>query len=287
MNRSDRAAVAAETIEIGATGVYVNENGESFDIREQVQRSITTTSIVDSNLLVDAIKGNAETRANQQPICSQIEIVDKTTLDAANSSLLNFGTMPTILNFASAKHPGGGFQNGSLSQEEDIAYRSTLFAALDSKSEYYEESRRTLRSGLYFDKMLYTEGLVVIRGANYQLTKPWCCNCITAPAPNRGAALQNGVAEKEIDRAMRRRIIGILELAVSKGVETLILGAFGCGVFKNEPDKVAECFKTALIDEGRRERFRYICFAIPGVTSKNYQEFERVFTCTSIKVPQN
>jgi uncharacterized protein (TIGR02452 family) len=85
----------------------------------------------------------------------------------------------------SAKHPGGGFQNGSLAQEEDIAYRSTLFVALNSKPEYYKESHRNLRNGLYFDKMLYTEGLVVIRDANYKLTKPWYCNCITAPAPRQ------------------------------------------------------------------------------------------------------
>jgi uncharacterized protein (TIGR02452 family) len=116
----------------------------------------------------------------------------------------------------------------------------------------------------------------VIRDANYKLTKPWYCNCITAPAPNRGAALQNGVAEEEIEMALKRRITGILELAISKGVETLILGAYGCGVFKNDPNRVAGYFKTALIDEGRKEQFKHICFAIPSVSSKNYQEFKRV-----------
>jgi uncharacterized protein (TIGR02452 family) len=277
MNRSDRIAVAEETISISKAGVYRDSFGEPIDIKEAARLSISNTSIENVSSHAIGYETRGEVRQNQNHLRPNIEVADKTTLDAAYFYVLQANTAPTILNFASAKHPGGGFKNGSLSQEEDIAYRSTHYAALQAKPEYYKESHRTLRDGLYFDKMLYTEGLVVIRDANYKLSKPWYCNCITSPAPNRGAALQNGVADEEIDRTMKRRIVCILELAALKGAKTLILGAFGCGVFRNDPHKVAKSFYEALIEEGHEEQFEHICFAIPGENSKNHQEFKRVF----------
>jgi uncharacterized protein (TIGR02452 family) len=279
MNRSERVAVAADTVRIGVTGVYADARAERFDIRERVRQSVENTAIIDLKMpdTVTVTKADAELFADVAGAPAVISISDETTLDAAYSVLLQTGLVPTILNFASAKHPGGGFQNGALAQEEDIAYRSCLYTVLSAKPEYYRESLRDLRGGLYFDKMIYTEGLVVIRDADYRLSAPWTCNCITVPAPNRGAALANGIAEEEIDQVMAQRIDAILKLAIRKGAAALILGAFGCGVFKNDPRKVAQHFRTSLIETGYQTQFQHIRFAIPGETSANHTAFRQVF----------
>jgi uncharacterized protein (TIGR02452 family) len=277
MNRSERVAVAADTVQIGVTGVYADARAERFDIRESVRHSVENTAIIDLKMPDTVIKANAELHAGVAGVSAAISISDETTLDAAHSVLSQTGFVPTILNFASAKHPGGGFQNGSLAQEEDIAYRSCLYTVLSAKPEYYRESLRDLRGGLYFDKMIYTEGLVVIRDADYRLSAPWTCNCITAPAPNRGAALANGIAEEEIDQVMAHRIDAILKLAARKDAAALILGAFGCGVFKNDPRKVAQHFHTSLIETGYQTQFQHVRFAIPRETSANHTAFRQVF----------
>jgi uncharacterized protein (TIGR02452 family) len=286
MNRIERAAVAADTIRISAAGTYTGANEEHFDIREACRRSVENTEIIDPDAVTGTgaaesrIAGTAESRGvteERSRPTPLIEVVDAITLDAAHAVLMQTGLTPAILNFASAKHPGGGFQGGSLAQEEDIAYRSDLYAALSSRPEYYRESLGDLRGGLYFDKMIYTKGLVVIRDAHYTLQEPWTCDCITAPAPNRGAARSKGIPEDEIDRVLERRINNILKLLVSKGAEVPILGAFGCGVFKNDPHKVAGHFRKALIDDGYGAMFPKIIFAIPGQTNENHKVFRRVF----------
>jgi len=206
----------------------------------------------------------------------EVTLVDATTLDAARA-IRDRGETPAILVFASARHPGGGFLGGMMAQEEDIAYRSTLYASLTSRPEYYAESERRLNSSLYFDKAVYTRGLVVLRDSGYAWAEPWECHAVTAPAPNRGAALAKGVGEDRIDAAMANRVDLVLRTFAARGDRDIVLGAFGCGVFRNLPERVAEAFRRALFDHGLAGYFAAVTFAIPGAASANWRGFEAVF----------
>jgi uncharacterized protein (TIGR02452 family) len=272
LNRSDLQTIAAETISISKSGKYLTANGNiPIDISAAAAACVKNTRVISPSETA-RISGDHGGRA------AQISIVPQTTLDAARALMKETGQTAAILNFASAKHPGGGFRNGSMSQEEDIAYRSTLYAALSSRQEYYRESLSNLFDGLYFDKALYTKGLVVIRDGNYNLSDPWLCDCVTAPAPNRGVALEHGISEADIAAAMERRIELALRTFILCGNRNIVLGAFGCGVFKNLPEPVAERFRKALFDDGLIASFDRVLFAIPNENSENHRAFRKIFT---------
>ena len=58
------------------------------------------------------------------------------------------------------------------------------------------------------------------------------------------------------------------------GVEVLILGAYGCGVFGQDPEEVAAIFK----DELEMFTFKEAVFAIiKSDRDNNYEAFEGVF----------
>jgi uncharacterized protein (TIGR02452 family) len=269
MNREERKQVAADTLRICERGGFYFD-GEWFDISEDISVCVRATEIIDAGL--DSGASSSDGRD-----AGEIYITEENTLDAAKRILDETSRVPLILNFASAKHPGGGFLGGSLSQEEDIAYRSSLYASLSSKKEYYEESLTDLRGGLYFDKQIYSKGLTVFRNSDYTLTAPWQADCISAPAPNRNAALTRGITEEEITNTMHRRAEAVLNTAAAKGAKDIILGAYGCGVFGNNPETVAEVFYTLLNKENKKASFRTITFAIPDKTSKNHKAFAKVF----------
>jgi len=277
LDRSELQAIAAETVSISKSGKYLAVNGNvPIDISDAVAACVKNTSVVSPSEIY-GLSGLDGTQCNRGNGAARISVVSMTTLDAARVLIKETGQTPAILNFASATHPGGGFRNGSMSQEEDIAYRSTLYAALSSRPEYYGESASNLFDGLYFDKAVYTNGLVVIRDGNYSLSEPWLCDCVTAPAPNRGEALKHGVSGEKIAAAMERRIDMALRTFILNGNRNIVLGAFGCGVFKNLPEPVAERFHKALFDDGLIAHFDRVLFAIPNEKSENHGAFRKIF----------
>lgn len=70
-----------------------------------------------------------------------------------------------ILNFASAKHPGGGFQNGAQAQEESIARSSTLYPSLicPSSEPFYTLHRHDPQAGYYSHSMIYSPNVLLLR----------------------------------------------------------------------------------------------------------------------------
>jgi len=275
VNQSALRTIATETITISKGGKYLPAKGNvPVDISDAIAACVKNTRIISPEDItgLTGLSGGATNSA-----IARVEVVSLTTLDAAQALMKETGRTPAILNFASAKHPGGGFKNGTMSQEEDIAYRSTLYVALSSKPEYYKESLSNLFNGIYFDKVVYTNGLIIIRDGDYNLSEPWLCDCVTAPAPNRGEALKHGVSETKIATAMERRVDMVIRSLVLNGNRDIVLGAFGCGVFKNLPEPVAECFHKALFRDGLIAHFDRVLFAIPNKVSENHQAFRKIF----------
>ncbi|MCH5196539.1 MAG: TIGR02452 family protein [Oscillospiraceae bacterium] len=171
--------------------------------------------------------------------------------------LENAGKKIIALNFASARHPGGGYLTGASAQEESLCRASGLYYTIKDVHEYYEQNARHKLSD-YTDGMIYSENVPVVRDDSGVLLKaPVLCDFITSPAVNRGAAR---LPDSEVNAKMKQRIEKIITLAVSKAPDVVILGAFGCGVFRNRREDVLPLFEDAINSYGGDVEY---IFAIP------------------------
>lgn len=111
--------------------------------------------------------------------------------------------------------------------------------------------------------MIYSPKVPVFRKDKGELlNKPVLCNFITSPAVNAGVVKkQEPERAGEIPDAMDVRTDKMLSLALHQGNEVLILGAWGCGVFKNDPKEIAGLFKKYL--HGKyKNKFKRVVFAV-------------------------
>ena len=102
------------------------------------------------------------------------------------------------------------------------------------------------------------------------------CDVITCAAPNKTAAKKYcNVSDEENSKVLKERIEFVLKIAQDNGVDNLILGAYGCGVFGQDPLEVAKIFKEFLL--GKYKCFNKVIFAIPNKLEMNYRCFQRIF----------
>lgn len=196
-------------------------------------------------------------------------------LDDSVSAARKLKAKACILNFASAKTPGGGFLTGARAQEESLCRCGTLYMHLVSHEDLYEWSNEHLNKGVYSTWAIYSPEVSMFKdGKDYSYRNEFKCSVITSPAVNAGAARRHQVSQSEIDKAMRERIEHIFKVAAINEEKNLVLGAFGCGVFKNDPKRVAEIFLDVSFDY--RGYFERVIFAIPSKDA-NYEAFKSVF----------
>ena len=155
-----------------------------------------------------------------------------------------------ILNFASAVCPGGGWDRGSEAQEESLIRASGLLPCLQSASDFYDENRRHAHP-FATDHAIWTPEVPFITdGQNALQAAPILAGVITMPAPNVAGLIRLTPQEcLELPRIWERRIEAVLTLAIAKRIEHVILGAWGCGAFGNDPAHVADSFKKILFCE--------------------------------------
>ena len=170
-----------------------------------------------------------------------------------------------VLNFASYRHPGGGYINGSMAQEEALCAESILYNVLRGKEYFYNYNNLHTNCNLYTNRALYTPDILFERDG-----KKVFCDVITCAAPNRGA-LKQGISDKENSIALESRIRFVLKIAATNKVQTLILGAYGCGVFAQDPEEVATLFKENI----GKGIFHTVVYAIPG-GNRNLETFQRI-----------
>jgi uncharacterized protein (TIGR02452 family) len=256
MNRDSLSGIARETVRICEAGQYQTATGKSVAVADDVRRAVKGTVLYSTS--------------NLPPLPSQTSAVD-TKIEVANETtfrglakLATRGGHIACLNFASAKNPGGGFLGGAQAQEEALARASALYECLLAAPEYYERNRGN-RSAVYLDLIIYSPQVPFFRkDAGDLLEKPVLASVITAPAPNRGAVVQNEPGNLPlVEAALRRRAEMVLHIAQAHGVERLVLGAWGCGVFRNDPAKVASIFANLIKAPGRFAGvFRDVLFSV-------------------------
>lgn len=162
-----------------------------------------------------------------------------------------------VLNFASYKNPGGMFIAGSMAQEECLCHESFLYNVLRLRMDYYTWNRQNLNRALYKDRAIYSPDIMFERN---QRTK---CDVLTCAAPNFSTARKYcNVSSAENNTVLRQRIHFLLNVAAQNKVDTLILGAFGCGVFGQNPVEVAKLFHREIDSIFERSKIKII-FAVP------------------------
>ncbi|MFN2363836.1 MAG: TIGR02452 family protein, partial [Halarsenatibacteraceae bacterium] len=267
---------------------YENSEGERVDITKVLNDAIDNTEVITPEeaeaLRMQIRQKLAEPQGPEGSGYTQhIKVKNTGSLEAARELYeKNFNNI-TVLNFASATNPGGGFLKGSQAQEESLSRKSCLYATQISQGERYYRANKKLKSGLYTDHLIYSPSIPVIRdSSNDLLAETWQVNFITSPAVNLGR-LKNNEPENiaKVDEYMRRRIEYILAVAVAKETDALVLGAFGCGVFQNDPVKIANIFADFLLPAGiYSQAFSAVDFAILSKNreSENLKAFRKAFS---------
>ena len=258
-SRSTRAEVARQTLAILEDGGYSLPGGSEVSILDELDRARSGSVVLAPEEFGAILRRRdrvLDDRGERPNV--ELEVANETTLSAAGRLLREEGTDRVMaLNFASAKNPGGGFLNGSQAQEESLARASGLYACISPLQSMYE-ANRLHRSCLYTDHMIYSPDVPVFRDDDDRLlVEPYPVSFLTAPAANAGAIRTNEPGDStRIEPVMRSRIEKLLALAVVHGHETLVLGAWGCGVFRNDPELVAAWFGDHLTGEGSRHARR-------------------------------
>ena len=184
--------------------------------------------------------------------------------DSVSAIMTSRSRNKAVLNFASYVDPGGGFSSGYMAQEESLCHASFLYNVLREMPEYYEWNRRNTRGGLYENRAIYTPEVAFGETS---------CDVITCAAPNAGAAGGHGnVSAVDNILTLDSRLSFVRDIAEENGVETLILGAYGCGAAGQDPENVCNAIFAAF----RRTSISNILIAVPG-DGRNYRAFSREF----------
>jgi uncharacterized protein (TIGR02452 family) len=256
----DRAALGKQAMRIMESGEYVAPSGATVSIRAALDAAIAGT--------ID-FPPDRQTPARGGTHTTVFEARNETTLAAA-FRLLDEGLEPAALNFASAKNPGGGFLGGARAQEESLARASGLWASIE-RSPMYAHHRARHHDAFYTDWVIYSPRAVFRDDRGDLLEEPRPVSLLTCPAVNAGVVLSRDRAQRSAIRAaMTARATRVLGVALEQGHDTLVLGAWGCGVFKNDPEEVAEIFAAALSGPFHGA-FRRVAFAVLDSTEDETQ----------------
>ena len=191
-----------------------------------------------------------------------------------------------VLNLASAVHPGGGVRRGARAQEEDLCRKSSLLLSLESDAaKVYYDYNRSLNTLMGSDALMITPQVEIIRDENGELLDDTVIvSVLTCAAPNISHGME-GLSEKAYQDMVYNRIMGMLKCAAFFGYHHLVLGAWGCGAFRNDAHLISDLFYQALkeIDcngHGEDDLFRRIDFAVLDRTPEqyNFKEFCRNFS---------
>lgn len=271
---------------------------ENVEVFEDTRRLYSTNTV-----LKDAVQSasqeqqlyqeGAEVEGNiaQRDKPARIVVSKKRTLEAASAYV---GKEVCILNFASATNPGGGVVKGSSAQEEAICRCSTLYPNLNGPkmwSGFYRPHRQE-QNPLHNDDCIYTPGVIAFKSdTDYPqmlpLNRCYRVNVITCAAPNLREKPSNGmnsgdgdmavkISDDDLQKLHEKRMRRVLEIAAKKGNDVVILGAFGCGAFRNPSEVVAKAMKTVV--EEYRNAFETIEFAVycPPRDDSNYRTFKEI-----------
>ena len=265
--REQNRRVARETLLVTEQGFYLKD-GERVDL---VGKNFDEAVVV----LPDDAGEFEENFPQASNSLADISITNEDSFSAARK----FGGNCLVMNFASARYPGGGFLNGANAQEETLCRESTLYSSLgsDKAAEMYGYNNRH-RNPCKYNAMILSPNVCVFRDIKDEfLAEPLLTSVVTVPALNKNGGAKN-IPQNIVDDVMKFRLRNMFVTAVHYGYKNLVLGAWGCGAFGHDPETVADYFYSMLIDEAFGSYFDKIIFAILDRGAKrNLKAFQSVF----------
>lgn len=246
--------VARRTLQICESGQYAAPSGAVVHIDTEQRAAEANTRLYrpdELRMLIDSGGGTGP-----PPFMN----VSAETTQAAGQRMAADGPV-VLLNFASARNPGGGFLRGAKAQEEDVTRCSGLYPCLLNAPEYYS-ANRAQSSMMYTDHIIYSPAVPFFRiKSDTLIEQPFEASVITAPAPNAGEARRKGEGRK-VSETLTRRAGMVLAIAQDNGHRRLLLGAWGCGVFQNNATEVATVFRDWLTSPRFAGAFDQVDFGI-------------------------
>lgn len=220
-------------------------------------------------------------------------VVSKKRTFAAASAYCDGQQKVAVHNFASATNPGGGVTKGSSAQEECLCRCSGLYLNLNVKEMWdgFYGPHRAMRNPIHNDDIIYTPKVTVFKSDTeepklmketdwYQVDVITCAAPNLRPNPTNRMNPDDGdptkLTDKELLQIQEKRMRRILDVAKAHQVDTIVLGAFGCGAFRNKPEVVAQAMKHVV--EEYKYDFATIEFAVycSPRDDCNYQIFDRM-----------
>ena len=199
---------------------------------------------------------------NKDP--ARITVINRDTI-TETIALVKEGLCPLVLNMACDTHPGGGVKNGARAQEEDI-FRCSNYELCVNKSFY----------PINDNEFITTSNVCIVKDSNYiMLDDFFTVDFIAVAAVKRPLVSDNEYLINDDYIQMRRRIDGIFRYAIYQEQDTLLLGALGCGAYRNPSYKIALLFKEFV--EKYKYFFKEIRFAVlSNGKNQNYEIFYNV-----------
>ena len=254
-----RVKIYQQTLEMVSDGGYIDPNGNRVVFPD---RKLVRDSAI--------FKTKANHIYADSHFSTNIKVLNEDCLNVANW-LWSKGFKPCVLNMASRRMPGGGVLTGAGAQEENLFRRTNLFQSLypfkeELAREYLVEPREEQYPIERFEGGIYSPTIVVFRGPENEgyplLANPFPVSIATVPAINRPDLTPDGHLTKEMETSYERKMATIFRLAFAGGNDALVLGAWGCGAFRNPPADIARLFNKTLDSYEFKNKFAVVVFAI-------------------------
>ena len=285
--RAMRIDVFNHTVQVLKKGYYeLNGSKYSFSSTD-IESMICGSKLYSTHFNVNEIpKTNERTKI----------VVENIDCLQASNILMKDGYNVAVLNMANRHNPGGGVMNGAGAQEENIFRRTNILLSMYQYASYAEQySLRKSKSQYPLNRNyggIYTPNAIVFRGLEedgYPLLgeESFKMSFISVPAINRPELDEQGnIAESLIEPA-KDKMRTILRIGLSNGHDALVLGAMGCGAFRNPPSHIARLFHEVIIEPEFKDKFKLLYFAIKedhnsGLKHNekgNYLPFKNEFCC--------
>ena len=276
MGRDENVTVFKDTERLCKTNPKLSESVKKATASQKL--------ILEGDTLADQKKDIYEDPA-------KVVVSQKRTYEAAAGYK---GQHVAVHNFASASNPGGGVVNGASAQEECLCRCSGLYFNLNTRAMWdgFYQPHRDAHDPIHNDDIIYTPGVTVFKTdtamPELMPESDWYdVDVITCAAPNLrnqpsnkyntgDGNKQTVMKDKDLLALHEKRLRRILEVALSEGCDTIILGAFGCGAFQNNPEVVAQANRNVIKDY--LHAFKNIEFAVycSPRDDRNFKIFERV-----------
>jgi len=233
------------------------------------------------------------------PEVDKLPPVEGSVVDAVNGDcievtrdLVEKGYRPVLLNMANRHTPGGGVLDGARAQEESLFRQSNLCVSLYRYDEYhagllglppgtgrYPMDRNT--GGIYSGRVTFFR--TGQRDGDKLVDSPFECAVVSVAAINRPDLDAQGRLVDWAVEATEKKIRTMLRIGLLHGHDAIVLGAWGCGAFRNPPEHMAEIFRKVLNEAEFVNKFKVVRFAViedHNSNNRNFKAFDREFNGT-------